>query len=62
VQQSLPVETDLTWYYSYHDSHAAMTIDPGSVPKAAIPTLDDDFENDTEAVDRLVKLVRISSS
>lgn len=39
-----------------------MTIDPGSVPKAAIPTLDDDYENDTEAVDRLVKMKRISSS
>lgn len=36
-------------------SQSAMTIDPGSVPKAAIPTLDDDYENDTEAVDRLVR-------
>lgn len=30
----------------------AMTTDPGSVPKGALPTLDDDYENDTEAVDR----------
>lgn len=29
-----------------------MTTDPGSVPKGALPTLDDDYENDTEAVDR----------
>jgi hypothetical protein len=31
-----------------------MTVDPGSVPKGAIPTLDDDFENEVEAVDRYV--------
>ena len=40
-------------------SISAMTIDPGSVPKAAIPTLDDDYENDTEAVDRLVGMESI---
>jgi hypothetical protein len=34
----------------------AMTVDPGSVPKGAIPTLDDDFENEVEAVDRYVPI------
>jgi hypothetical protein len=33
-----------------------MTVDPGSVPKGAIPTLDDDFENEVEAVDRYVPI------
>ena len=29
-----------------------MTVDPGSVPKGAMPTLDDDYENNMEALDR----------
>ena len=33
-----------------------MTVDPGSVPKGAMPTLDDDYENDTEALDRYTML------
>lgn len=36
----------------------AMTVDPGSVPNKAMPSLDDDFENDVEAVDRPNKFRR----
>lgn len=36
-----------------------MTVDPGSVPKGAIPTLDDDFENEIEAVDRYALIYNV---